>query len=239
METPSEVPSAPTVILFNYSAEQMKLAKEDPVIKQPQIALQKSPEHPTTCKWKHIPSHHYRQLWSQLELVNGIVCHKYSPIPLSDPVDVPIVPTSLQGQFLFKNHNSVAAGHQGPVKILLRLCQEGYWVNMAEDVDHHCYECLECQKSKLPLPSKAPVLNMSVGQPWQMITVDVLKVPPSTCNKRYLLVIQDYFTKCVTTIPMADQTATRIKTELTKLFSVMGLPQVLHSDQGPILRIQF
>ena len=35
METPSEVPSAPTVILPNYSVEQMKLAQEkDPVIKQ-------------------------------------------------------------------------------------------------------------------------------------------------------------------------------------------------------------
>ena len=33
-------------------------------------------------------------------------------------------------------------------------------------------------------------------------------------------------------IPMPDQTAARIVTELTKVFSVMGLPQVLHSDQG-------
>ena len=33
-------------------------------------------------------------------------------------------------------------------------------------------------------------------------------------------------------IPMPDQTAVRIVRELTKVFSVMGLPQVLHSDQG-------
>ena len=73
---------------------------------------------------------------------------------------------------------------------------------------------------------------MPVGQPLQMIAVDVLKVPTSTRHNRYLLVIQDYFTKWATTIPMADQTATRIKTELTKLYSIMGLPQVVHSDQG-------
>ena len=103
---------------------------------------------------------------------------------------------------------------------------------MAKDVDLHYCECLECQKSKIPLPSKAPMVNMPFGQPWQIIAVDVLKVPPSTRNNRYLLVIQDYFTKWATAIPMADQTATRIKTELTKLFSVMGLPQVVHSDQG-------
>ena len=183
----------------------MKLAQEeDPVIKQLQVALQKSPERPKTRKWKHPPLHRYRQLWSQLKLVNGIVYRRYSPGPLLDPVDVPIVPTSLQGQFLFDNHSSAAAGHQGPVKTLQRLRQEGYWVNMAKDVDRHCRECLECQKSKLPLPSKAPMYNMPVGQPWQMIAVDVLKVPPSTRNNRYLLVIQDYFTKWATAIPMAD-----------------------------------
>ena len=165
-------------------------------------------------------------------MVNGIVYHSYSPGPLLDPVDVPIVPTSLQGQFLFENHNSAAAGHQGPIKSLQRLRQKGYWVNMAKDVDCHCRECLECQISKLPLPSKVPMHNVPVGQPWQMIAVDVHKVPPSTRNNRYLLVIQDYFTKWATTILMADQTATCMKTELTKLFSVMGLPQVVHSDQG-------
>ena len=34
---------------------------------------------------------------------------------------------------------------------------------MAQDVDSHYRECLECQKSKLLLPSTAPVLNMPVG----------------------------------------------------------------------------
>ena len=49
METLSDVPSFPTVILLDYSAEQMKLAQEEePVIKQLQIALQKSSECPYT-----------------------------------------------------------------------------------------------------------------------------------------------------------------------------------------------
>ena len=114
---------------------------------------------------------------------------------ISDAVDVPIVPTSLQGQFPFENHNSATAGHQGPVNILQRLLQEGHWVNIAKGVDCDCNECLEYQTSKLIQPIKAPILNMPVGQPWQMKAVDVLKIPPSTHNNRYLLVKQDYFTK--------------------------------------------
>ena len=56
METLSVVPSAPTVILPNYSVTQMKLAQEeDPIIKQLQIALDKSPERPSSHKWNILP----------------------------------------------------------------------------------------------------------------------------------------------------------------------------------------
>ena len=227
------VPSAPTVILPTFPVEQLKKAQEDdPITSQIQKSLQDSPERPTSNKWEKSPLHRYRQLWSQLKLVDGVIYRKYSPGPLTESIDVPIVPSSLQQQFLLQHHNSAAAGHQGPVKTLQRLRQEGYWVNMARDVDNHCRECIECQKSKLPLPCKAPMVNTPIGRPWQMIAVDVLKVPPSTCNNKYLLVIQDYFTKWADAIPMPDQTAVRIVRELTKVFSVMGLPQVLHSDQG-------
>ena len=125
METPSEAPSALTII---YSVKQMKLAQEENPVSNNlmQTALQKSPKHPNSRKWKHPPLHRYRQLWYQLKLVDGTVYRRYSPDPLSDPVDVPLVPTSLQRQFLFKNYNSAAAGHQGPVKTLHRLRQEGF-----------------------------------------------------------------------------------------------------------------
>ena len=62
--------------------------------------------------------------------------------------------------------------------------------------------------------------------------MDILKVPLSTANNQYLLVVQDYFTKWAEAIPLPDQTAPRITAELVKIFSVFGLPDVLHSDQG-------
>ena len=44
--------------------------------------------------------------------------------------------------------------------------------------------------------------------------------------------VQDYFTKWPEAIPLRDQTAARITEELVKLFSTLGIPEVLHSDQG-------
>ena len=75
-------------------------------------------------------------------------------------------------------------------------------------------------------------MNMPVGRPWEMIAVDILQVPVSSNNNRYLLVIQDYFTKWVEAIPLPDQTAKRITSELVHVFAKYGLPTTLHSDQG-------
>ena len=65
-----------------------------------------------------------------------------------------------------------------------------------------------------------------------MIAVDILQVPLSTNNNRYLLVIQDYFTKWADAIPLPDQTAPHITAKLIKFFSTYGPLQVLNSNQG-------
>ena len=103
---------------------------------------------------------------------------------------------------------------------------------MSSDIEKYCHKCVVCQHCKLPGPQKAPMSSISIGQPWEMIVVDVLEVLVSYHNNRYLLVIQDYFTKWGEAIPMQDQTAVRIKNELTKVFSTLGLPNIVHSDQG-------
>ena len=36
------------------------------------------------------------------------------------------------------------------------------------------------------------MVNMPIDRPWQMIAVDVLKVPTSTSNNKYLLVIKTH-----------------------------------------------
>ena len=51
--------------------------------------------------------------------------------------------------------------------------------------------------------------------------VDVLQIPMSYQHNKYLLVVQDYFTKWVEAIPMHDQTAQRITRELIKIFAVL------------------
>ena len=51
-------------------------------------------------------------------------------------------------------------------------------------------------------------------------------------GNQYLLVAQYYFTKWADAFPMPDQTAKCITSELIRMCSRMGLPSVVHSDQG-------
>ena len=97
---------------------------------------------------------------------------------------------------------------------------------MARDVQRYCQECTKCQQATLSMPQRAPLINTPIGRAWQMIAVDILEVPLSPNNNRYLLVVQDYFTKWDEAIPLPDQTAAHITGELIKLFSIYGYPEI-------------
>ena len=181
--------------------------RNDPTISVLYTTLlsKKIPAH--SGNWRQHPLRRYRQIWSQLRLIDGIVCRRYAPSPASDVISVPVLPESLQKEALQRNHDAPSAGHQGMEKTLQRLKQEAFWVHMAREVNEYCNKCVVCQQAKLPNPSPAPITNIPIGRPWKMIAVDVLEVPRSVHNNIYLLVIQDYFTKWVEAIPLPDQTS--------------------------------
>ena len=223
--------AAMTTVYAGFTPEELKKAqKQDDTIQQLYTALnsQKTP----LKNWKRTPMRRYAQLWSQLEVVDGIVCRRYKPGPTSDTIVVPVLPEALHQKTMSLCHDSPTAGHQGTLKTWERIRQEAYWVNMAQDVDRHCRECVTCQKAKLPMPVRSTLTNIPIGRPWQMIAIDIVEVPVSTKNNRHLLVIQDYFTKWADARPLKDQTAVRIKAELVKLFCTYDIPEIVHSDQG-------
>ena len=229
----SRLPCAATVAMPHYSIIDLRAAQQHngTIAKVYRARLQSSTP-PRSQGWNRHPLQRYRQLWAQLQIVDGVLCRHYTPSPMAEAVTVPILPTSLHQDALQRNHDAPTAGHQGFERTLERLRREAYWVSMARDVEQYCRECTKCQQSKLSRPPRAPLTNMPIGQPWQMIAVDILEVPLSTNNNRYLLVVQDYFTKWAEAIPLIDQTAARITGELIKLFSMYGHPAILHSDQG-------
>ena len=142
-----------------------------------------------------------------------------------------VVPYSLQNLFLKLAHDD--SGHQGVDHTMSKLSDMVYWIGMGRKVADYCKFCVKCQYCKASAPKPVPLQPVIATRPWEMVAVDVLKVPVSTNGNQYLLVVQDYFSKWPFAKAMPDQKAERIVQILRdEVFTLVSPPQKLHSDQG-------
>ena len=84
----------------------------DPITNTIRNQLSASLKKPTDEKWRKQPLCYYVQLWSQLLLLDGILCRRYCPGPDSELITVPVLPSTLQQAALHQAHNAPGAGHQ-------------------------------------------------------------------------------------------------------------------------------
>ena len=87
-------------------------------------------------------------------------------------------------------------GHQGTDRTMARLSEAVYWVGVV------------------------------TSRPWELVAVDILKVPMSHQGNQYMLVAQDYFSKWPFAAPLRDQTADKIVQALKdQVFTLVGPPR--------------
>ena len=114
---------------------------------------------PTDEKWRKQPFCHHAQLWSQLLLLDSIVCCHYCLGPDLELITVPQLLCTLQ---LYQAQNVCGAGKQKHEKTILRPRLDAHQVGMAIDVNKYCQNCIVCHQHKLP---KVPVVSLPVGRP--------------------------------------------------------------------------
>jgi len=182
------------------------------------------------CRYWEFPLKRYYQIWSQLTLYQSVLYRKVkTPIMPSEKL-LPVAPTSLRRHLLKNAHDK--AGHQGADRIMAWLSEAAYWVGMGKDVHHYCTHCVTCQHTKAVSTQPVPLHPVIASRPWELVAVDILKVPMSHQGNQYMLVVQDYFSKWPSVTPL-DQTAGKIMCALKdQVFTLVGPPQRLHSDQG-------
>ena len=120
------------VTVSDATAERENLRKaqqQDPITNLVYTAL-KSRQAPSARGWQTTMLRRYKQLWSQLKLVDDVICREYSPSPGGEVIVVPVLPSSLQPGALQRNHDVPTAGHQGFDKTLQRLRREAIWLVM-------------------------------------------------------------------------------------------------------------
>uniref|UniRef100_A0A8C5PDU0 Gypsy retrotransposon integrase-like protein 1 n=1 Tax=Leptobrachium leishanense TaxID=445787 RepID=A0A8C5PDU0_9ANUR len=147
-----------------------------------------------------------------------------------------VVPGKYRRDLLKIGHDIPLAGHLGHRRTLHRLTQSFFWPGLSGDVRDYCRTCEVCQRvGKRGDTRKATLRPLPiVGEPFRRVAVDLIGplVVPSTTGKKYILTVVDYATRYPEAVALRDIHAETVAGALLQIFSRVGFPQEILSDQG-------
>ena len=142
-----------------------------------------------------------------------------------------VLPKQCREAVLRLAHSVPLAGHLGRNKTVSRILQRFYWPTVFRDAARYCKSCSECQKTSPRRAPRAPLVPLPIiDEPFSRIAMGPL--PRSRSGKKYILVICDYATRYPEAVALKSIEAECIAEELMKLFTRVGVPQEILTDQG-------
>ena len=174
----------------------------------------------------------------QMMLHEGILYHVARPTPnfrRKESTWRLAVPESIQEKLFARHHDGPLGGHLGYKKVFDQLSQKYWWPRMYNDIMKWTLECQICQAHNSPKqPTMGKLQNIPVEGPWHRIGMDLVgPLPESKFGNKYILVIQDYFTKWPEAFPLKSMTAEEVaQIYVEELICRHGAPQILLTDQG-------
>lgn len=144
------------------------------------------------------------------------------------------VPRVNISRVLHENHDVATAGHLGVKKTLARVGAEYFWPNWRRDVKSYVRSCAPCQAYKVAQAKPAGKMYFRQPQgPWYVVSADLVgPLPRSQRGQRFLLVVQDTFSKWTELAPLPSATANNVVSRLKSLLLRHGAPDVLITDNG-------
>lgn len=133
-------------------------------------------------------------------------------------------------QLLEKAH---AFGHFGEKAMYHHIQRQGWWwPKMREDIGRVIDGCNDCRKFTIVQHGFHPARSINATNPGDHYQIDLAQLPRSTSGRVYCLVLVDVCTGFIMLRPMKAKTAAATAHELWQIFSVIGIPRVLQSDNG-------
>lgn len=134
-----------------------------------------------------------------------------------------VVPKSMQAAMLNRLH----ASHQGVKATLRRARLTVYWPRMSEEVTKRCKECLVCLRDAPKQQKEVLRSHVVPTQPWTKVGVDLFEQ-----GHTHYTVVVDYTTDYFEFVKIASQRAKDVILSIKEIFSRMGIPRVLHTDNA-------
>uniref|UniRef100_A0AAQ5XHE4 Gypsy retrotransposon integrase-like protein 1 n=1 Tax=Amphiprion ocellaris TaxID=80972 RepID=A0AAQ5XHE4_AMPOC len=154
---------------------------------------------------------------------------------VADGVKRLVVPVSCRPMILHLAHSLPWAGHLGRNKTFLRMSSRFYWPSMYADVQMYCKTCPICQKTSYVRQSDRAYLQPMpvISTPFRRIAMDIVgPLVKSSRGHQYILVLSDYATRFPEAFPLHTVTAPAVLRCLVQLFSRVGIPDEIVTDQG-------
>ena len=120
------------------------------------------------------------------------------------------------------------AAHVGECKMTLLARDKVFWPTIRQDLISYSNDCESCQiheRSNWKLPPNNREIPVS---PWQYLAADLFQ-----CNSTMYLLIVDYFTKFPVLFKLHSTTSEVIIRHMKSIFSLLGTPTRLYTDNGP------
>ncbi|KAI2650175.1 Retrovirus-related Pol polyprotein [Labeo rohita] len=145
-----------------------------------------------------------------------------------------VVPKSKTETVLELAHAHPMAGHLAATNTAQRIRDRFHWPGLEGEVKAFCRACPTCQVTSPRTPPPSPLILLPVIEvPFERIGMDLVgPLPKSARGHEHILVIVDYATRYPEAVPLRKATARNIAQELFLLFSRVGIPNQILTDQG-------
>ena len=216
--------------------EIIRLQKTDPVVAEVRQWIEegRKPEK-EALREKEEELRHYAQEFEALEIENDVLYHTIRLNAIERNVKRIVVPSDLRDACFYWSHRHLTAGHFGHKATLLRAKEKFYYPGMNTDLKLRVAECGDCLAKRNRLKLKDTVhVPQRTGFPGQRIYVDLVGPLPEThLRERYILTVEDGFTRHVGAYPIPNKEAVTVARALfDQHCAKFGFPQGIHSDNG-------
>ena len=178
----------------------------------------------------------YWLMYNDLHLENGVLVRKSVRNHLPGGVRTQIVaPGPIRSRILMTLHNSPTAAHLGQNKLVNKIKHRFFWSGYKKSAKLWVQRCDTCARCKRGAPRERMTMgHVPVAGVLDRVAADLVGPLPETAEGyKYILTVEDYFTKWTEAYPLKNKTAAGVADQLMVNFvSRFGVPRSFHTDQG-------